>query len=603
LTRADAVRQRWIADTRISASGDQWQVDIELPTAGWQQPVPEPVDRVSLRGERRQAVADFLTQVRFVTVQDVGPDSFVEARRKDPPGLDYLLVVRPGAPLRCVGVVDGPVDPAVVAQFDEVVFGALRERGGVELVLVHHGPQVPELRDAARQRGVRLKTWTEYNDLLDTSAYRRWLSAELSADVLYPQELYLAQRFRDIDRWGCTGNQVREDLLQQVHDRMLDEDGRFFLILGEAGYGKSFLVRRLAYLMLSNPHTGLTPIVVYLRDRDKRQSIEEMVSNVLIDSRTAFNADRFQHSLQAGTIALLIDGYDEFAVRVGYHNAAAQLNTFINAQQGRAKILLTTRPNHFRAANEATTALFDSLRSVHHGTVFQLEPFDEDQQAAFLTRWFTTHGDPQPEAATQAARWMRALAQVDNLPELARTPRMLSFMVRDLILEQIEAAAHTRTVTAADLYQQLVELWLAGEAGKVNPFDERNVTAAQRQRLLEEIAFTLWHIGERDITEGALQDSARQNLDLPRIELTVDQAAQLIGGRTLLQVDDHRWRFAHQSVWEFLLANSLARRLKAGEHLQRLGDAQLTALTIRFLRDLAPDEAVRWAQQVAGGCP
>src|SRR5262249_20655791 len=348
-------------------------------------------------------------------------------------------------------------------------------------------------------------------------------------------------------------------------------------------------------LMLGNPRAGITPIVVYLRDRDKRQSIEEMVSNVLIASRSPFNADRFRHSLQAGTVALLIDGYDEFAVRVGYHNAAAQLRTFIDALQDRAKILLTPRPNHFRSTDEATTALFDSLRSVHHGTVFQLEPFSQDQQAAFLTRWFELAGDSASEAAALAARWMAALARVDNLPELARTPRMLSFMAQDLSLAEIETAAGTGTVTAADLYQRLVDLWLTGEADKVNPLDERNVTAAQRQRLLEEIALSLWRVGERDVTEAALQNVARNSLDLPRIEMTVDQAAQLIGGRTLLQVDAHRWRFAHQSVWEFLLAKSLAGRLRAGEHLDQLGEAQLTQLTIRFLKDLAPVESTRWA--------
>ena len=89
--------------------------------------------------------------------------------------------------------------------------------------------------------------------------------------------------------------------------------------------GKSFLVRRLAYRLIENEDAGLTPIVIYLRDRDKRQNLGEMVSATLMLSRAAFQIERFQHSLEAGSLALLIDGYDEFAVRVGYANAAAQL--------------------------------------------------------------------------------------------------------------------------------------------------------------------------------------------------------------------------------------------------------------------------------------
>jgi len=53
------------------------------------------------------------------------------------------------------------------------------------------------------------------------------------------------------------------------------------------------------------------------------------------------------------------------------------------------------------------SALFASLRSVHHGSVYQLEPFDHDQQEAFLTRWFHLAGDPDP--AKLATRWMTTL--------------------------------------------------------------------------------------------------------------------------------------------------------------------------------------------------
>src|SRR5262249_39554861 len=237
----------------------------------------------------------------------------------------------------------------------------------------------------------------------------------------------------------------------------------------------------------------VTPIVIYLRDRDKRQSVEEMVASALIPSRSPFHPDRFRHSLEAGTLALLVDGYDEFAVRVGYANAAAQLRTFLDATSGRAKLLLTTRPNHFRSTDEVTTKLFESLTSVHQGRVYELEPFDEDQQRAFLTRWFELRGEPDPAAV--AGQWMQALADVDNLPELARTPRMLSFMAQDLTLDQLRRAAGGTRVTAAGLYQTLVDRWLRGEVEKIDWQDKRTVPAEQRLRLLEDIALELWRVG------------------------------------------------------------------------------------------------------------
>jgi hypothetical protein len=246
-----------------------------------------------------------------------------------------------------------------------------------------------------------------------------------------------------------------------------------------------------------------------------------------------------------------------------------------------------------------TSKLFDSLRTVHHGRVYLLEPFIEEQQRAFLARWFELRGDADPPGAAQ--RWMDALAQVDNLPELAKTPRMLSFMVEDLALDELRTAAGGGAVTAAGLYQRLVDRWLRAEVQKIDPDDKRTVGVDQRRRLLEDIALDLWRAGERDVTEDRLQRTAREALDLPRLNLTVDQAAQLIGGRTLLNLDGRRWRFAHQSVWEFLLARRIAALLREGKGDDLLGEAELTGLTIRFLRDLAPAESAAWVARVAGG--
>lgn len=599
--------RRWIADPRASRSGNDIRVEIRLATPGWGRQRRDDITPAKydvLHADHGRA-GDFAAQVELVTRLDLGEHAKTERRCKTSSGgsrLDYLLAFRPRAPLRCVGIVDGQADRPIIDELNERVFSPLRSRGAdsVEFVVVHHGPDDPSLRAHAQERfGVRVKTWTEYNNLLETGAYRAWLRTELNADRLYPQDLYQPQRFQNIDRFGRIGRDVHTDLLGEVYQMIMAEDGQFVLILGDAGFGKSFLVRRLAYRLLANEHASLTPIVVYLRDRDKRQSLEEMVSAALLPSRATFHGDRFQHSLEAGNLALLIDGYDEFAVRVGYANAAAQLRTFTDALRGRAKVLLTTRPSHFRSTDEVTSKLFDSLRTVQQGHVYQLEPFDQEQQRAFLTRWFELAGQPGPDEL--AGRWMQALADVDNLPELARTPRMLSFIVEDLSLDELQQAAGQGTVTAADLYQTLVNRWLGEETTKIDPYAPGTVTATQRQELLEELALRLWQVGERDVTEDVLEEAARAVLDLPRLKLTLDQAAQEIGGRTLLQVGGQRWRFAHQSVWEFLLASRLAALLRAGRGDELLGEAQLTGLTIRFLRDLAPREAADWAARVGGG--
>jgi 3',5'-cyclic AMP phosphodiesterase CpdA len=600
---------RWIADPRVSRDGNRVMVRIRWTAPAWRSRRSRDGSTGRQRraewdpwdadGPRRTAtVYDFISEVESVTRADLGGDVAIVRKVMYEPRLDYLLASKPKAPARCVGVVHGALTTETLDAFDDKVFGPLRPRGAIDLMIVHHGPDDPALRAAAKNRGVFVKTWTEYNDLLDPSAYRTWLLGELDRDTLYPQKLYLPQRFRSINRYGGASTTVGNDLLDVVYDAMIGEEGRFALVLGEAGFGKSFLVRRLAHRMLSNDRVAVSPIVVYLRERDKRETLDSMISAALIPSGASFQSDRFQHSLRAGSLALLVDGYDEFAVRVGYANAAAQLRTFLDAMQGRARILLTTRPGHFRSTDEVTSKLFDSVREIQQAHVYQLEPFDEAQQHAFLARWFTLRGHDNPDGI--ASQWMGTLATVDNLPELARTPRMLSFIVEDLALDEIrQAAAGNAVLTAAALYQRLVSHWLANES--LDPDGKGAIAPTRRQRVIEELALALWRSGERDATENALHTAVRQVLDLPRLELTLDQAAQEIGGRALLQVDSARWKFAHQSVWEFLLANRLAALLRDHDADEVLGEAELTSLTVRFLRDLAPTETVAWLRRMGGG--
>jgi Restriction endonuclease len=142
-------------------------------------------------------------------------------------------------------------------------------------------------------------------------------------------------------------------------------------------------------------------------------------------------APRASHDLP-GTGVCLLDGNRQ---PVPYMTSRGRFGQF------------ASRPSHFRSTEEVTSKLFDSLRTVHHGRVYLLEPFTEEQQRAFLARWFELRGDADPHG--EARRWMDAVAGVDNLPELAKTPRMLTFMVEDLALDEIRKAAGGGAVTAA----------------------------------------------------------------------------------------------------------------------------------------------------------
>jgi len=88
---------------------------------------------------------------------------------------------------------------------------------GSELVYV--GPPPPRsLREDALRRGIRVRSLTEFQGLLDLSEYVAGQTARLSSGPLYPPSLYVPQRFRELDRSpaDAAGNGVREDVVEEM---------------------------------------------------------------------------------------------------------------------------------------------------------------------------------------------------------------------------------------------------------------------------------------------------------------------------------------------------------------------------------------------------
>jgi predicted NACHT family NTPase len=68
---------------------------------------------------------------------------------------------------------------------------------------------------------------------------------------------------------------------------------------------------------------------------------------------------KLRHMIGSGRLALLLDGFDELEPRAGYDNAADYLQTRLAAVAGRAKVVLTSRTQHFRSAAQVRAALGD----------------------------------------------------------------------------------------------------------------------------------------------------------------------------------------------------------------------------------------------------
>lgn len=449
------------------------------------------------------------------------------------------------------------------------------------------------IREYAARRGVRLRSFVTFQGLLNLSRYVATQTEQLSSDRIYPPAAYVSQRYTDLT---TIHRSVREDLVKEML-RILDtDDGRFLLLLGDFGRGKTFALRELAR-RIPDELPGLIPIFIELRTLDKAHTVDELVAAHLANHRhDNINLQALRYMLRNGLIVLIFDGFDELVARATYARAAEHLRTLVSAAEGRAKIVVASRTQHFQTHSQVLTAIGDA-RGLPQRRVFSVEELSDDQIRSFLIQRYD--GDLEV-----AERRIRLLIQIPDLSTLARIPRMLG-LIADLGEEELRAVMSSRgAVSAAALYQQILGSWLEHEAARTQDIvgvpvglgvDDLWIAVTQ-------LAIRMWETDEALIGLEELGDFARTLTGLASGHLSAGQIAHAVGAGSLLwRTDEGLFGFIHSSVMEWLIAEHVANLLSRDpDQLTRmLGWKALSSLTVEFLSGLADAPACHdWIQSV-----
>ncbi|GAA2664558.1 MULTISPECIES: trypsin-like peptidase domain-containing protein [Actinosynnema] len=572
---------RWTGDTRISPTGAAWRV-TERRRPDPAQDSPPPPSGNAFFGRVVEAT-------RFAH-----PDASTVPH----PEKSYLRVGLPipggGVDYRPVGVVDGDLTEQDVDAFVvDVHRHFTAEDPGTRSEIVYSGRLASaDLVGRATRRGVSPRSWVEYRGLLDLGPLEERLKSALARDKVYPEALYTAQRYRVVGRHSS--GEVEPDLLARVLDWLGLRARQFVVVLGDFGRGKSFLLRQLARA-LPEHLGGVTPLLVELRTLQKAPTLNQLLANALVGQGVAVvDVDKLRYMIASGRVALLFDGFDELELRVGYDNAADYLRTLLEVVSGEAKVVLTSRTQHFRSAAQVLTALGDEVVATGASRVVELEDFAREQIVEFLTKRYG--GDHE-----RARARLRLLDEVQDLLGLSRNPRMLSF-IAELAEDRLrEVQQRKGTISAADLYQELVDSWLLHEQARQEHRHGLPVLGKdERLRVCTDLATRLWTTGANAIQEDELGEVAVAALtEVADLGYTQDQVAHAIGSGTLLVTGESGFGFVHRSVMEWLVANEAARRLRAGEGLAEVAGRAMSRLMVDFLCDLAGHgRARRWATAV-----
>ncbi|MCK9902780.1 TIR domain-containing protein [Frankia sp. Cpl3] len=522
----------------------------------------------------------------------------------------HLVVTRPGdgvTPVVRIGAHVGELTHTDLERFADRV-RALDPDGETELIC--SVPPSPGLRLEAKRWGIRLRSFLEFQGLLDLREFVARQSADIAADRRYPPSLYVPQRFREMV--GATRT-VREGLSEELMRLVAEEEGRFVLVLGDFGRGKTFALREVARRIPAElPH--LTPIFIELRALDKAHSMDGLVAAHLANhGQSLADLQAFRYMLREGRIVLLFDGFDELASRVTYERATEHLATIIEATEGNAKVIVASRTHHFRTDEQVLTGLGHRVGLLPRRRVLTIEDFGSSQIHDYLRNRYR-------DEATADTR-MRLINGIRDLIGLSRNPRMLSF-IADLPAERLTrvAGAHD-TISAASLYREILDSWLAFEINRTHGVagSPPGLGLTDMWTAVTTLALRLWTTEEQLLRLSDLREVAQTLAGMTEERPSPAQTEHALGaGSLLVRTEDGLFGFIHSSVAEWLVANEIATAVSSGGGARTstvavatavalalagvaepLGHRQLSALTVEFLCDLADPKALRsWASSV-----
>jgi WD40 repeat protein len=571
-------QRRWIGYGDVSRVRHNLRyVDATFPEAGKERRADYP---------RRDAPVAFFDLV-VEAARARAPKSVITPRREE--GYFRVSLWLPGGGIEPypVGVAQ-VLDAEAVDAFIGGVHAEFRAASAqVPSELVYGGPPaLPHLIALARKNGVTLRSFTEYQGLLDLRPLVARQHERLDADRQYPAELYIDQRYRVTNR---DEDVVLTGLVEHAVEWLGTSGPRLVMVLGDFGRGKTAFLKQLTRTFPAEL-PGVLPILVEMRGLEKAPTLDQLLLRYLAEHVDDISLGKLGYMIRSGRIALLFDGFDELELRVGYDSAADYLRTLLESVTDRAKVVITSRTQHFMSTEQVRTALGERVEALGTSRIAILEDFTEEQIADFLAG---RYGGDTARAQTR----LELLKTTGNLLDLARNPRMLTFVAA---LDE----DRLRTVSSgADLYREIIDFWLGEETKRqAHPRGLRSLQSDERFKACTALALRMWTSGEPTIGLGDLSAEVSATLtELTERGYSEAFAAHAIGsGSLLVRAEDGTFRFIHQSIMEWLVAAAIAGELTATGAAGDLLSHSISRLMSRFLIDLVDVRALMaWLRERA----
>ena len=342
--------------------------------------------------------------------------------------------------------------------------------------------------------------------------------------------------------------------------------------------------------------------MVELRDLEKGPTLDDLLAQHLYRSDVRdVTRDKLRYMIDKGKVALLFDGFDELELRVGYESAADYLQALLNSLTGQAKVVLTSRTQHFLSTGQVHQAVRTGLGQrveTWTGTrVAILEDFTESQILEFLTSLYDGNRE-------RAQARLELISNIANLLDLTRNPRMLAFVAAWTSSASCPSRPKAGTSPRPALYEEIIDYWLANEEDRHrHRRGLRWLSKKERFAVCMRLALRLWRMDQPETSLPDLSDQVTATLkQLSERRFTSAQATHSIAsGSLLVRTEDEAFTFIHRSVMEWLVAAHAAGSLADNGTARLLATRRMSRLMAAFLADLAGHDAARaWAARTLG---
>ncbi|MCL4471617.1 MAG: NACHT domain-containing protein [Gammaproteobacteria bacterium] len=375
------------------------------------------------------------------------------------------------------------------------------------------------------------------------------------------------------------------------------KDQQNCVVLGEAGYGKSAMLRHLALALLRQDDalagqlepTQLRRLPVWMSfaafaaaiERKPDTSVEDHFREWLHQNSFDDVQALFERSLRSSEVLLLVDGLDEATTQVQAHHALDRIVSF--AQATSAVVICTSRPRGFNSLGVPATWANANLAAL-----------SDEQICELSARWFALteddvstdeyFDDARRRAQGRAEAFLAAVRANARTHQLARIPLLCQTLI------ELFRASHRLPEEREAIYGEIITLLLsrhpdarARAAGAPISLDSLGIGLRDIREMLIRLAWAMQSNGRvvvasADQLEAVcvvyLEDDV-DGLGLPKPEAR-RRAQAIIAALVsrfglLVEKAPQELGFVHLSIQEFLAAESVSRKTEA-EQLEWIAD-------------------------------